>query len=92
MEKQRKTGKTQSLENYDFEGQETSTYEKMREDVKQLIEDMKDEIQSPQKVEQIEEMVGGSTSGLDKKDKKIKKMKKKDQRNRGPGKIFENRK
>jgi hypothetical protein len=47
MEKQRKIGKTQSLENDDFEGQETSTYEQMRKDVKQLIEDMKDETQPP---------------------------------------------
>jgi len=73
LEKQKEA---QSLENDDFEGQETSTYEKMREDVKQLIEDMKDETQPPQTVEQIEEMVGGSTSELDKKSKKMKKMKK----------------
>jgi uncharacterized coiled-coil protein SlyX len=74
LEKQKEA---QSLENNDFEGQETSTYEKMRKDVEQLIEDMKDETQPPQAVEQIEEMVGGSTSELDKKRKKIKKMKKK---------------
>jgi hypothetical protein len=77
LEKQKEAGKAQSLEDDDFEEQETSTYEQMREEVKQLIEDMKDETQSPQIVEQIEEMAGGSTSGLDKKGKKIKKMKKK---------------
>ena len=44
LEKQKEA---QSLENDDFEGQETSTYEKMREDVKQLIEDTKDETQPP---------------------------------------------
>ena len=77
MEKQKEAGKAQSLEDDDFEKQETSTYERMREEVKQLIKDMKYETQSPQKLEKIEEMVGGSTSGLDKKDKKIKKMKKK---------------
>jgi hypothetical protein len=77
LEKQKGVGKEQSLEHDDFEKQDTSTYEKMREEVKQLIEDMKYETQSPQKVEKIEEMVGGSTSGLDKKDKKIKNMKKK---------------
>jgi len=38
--------------------------------VKQLIEYTKDEIQSPQKVEQIEEIVDRTTSGLDKKGKK----------------------
>jgi L-lysine 2,3-aminomutase len=58
------------LENDGFEEQETSTYEKMREDVEQLIKYMKEETQ-------IEEVVGGSTSELDKKNKKIKKMKRK---------------
>jgi hypothetical protein len=37
------TLEAQSLENDDFEEQETSTYEQMREDVEQLIKDMKDE-------------------------------------------------
>jgi hypothetical protein len=73
LEKQKET---QSLENDDFEGHETSTYEQMRKYVEQLIEDMKDETQPPQTVEQIKEMAGGSTSKLDKRSKKIKKMRK----------------
>jgi hypothetical protein len=40
LEKQKEA---QSLKNDGFEGQETSTYEKMRKYVEQLIEDMKDE-------------------------------------------------
>jgi hypothetical protein len=71
LEKQKEARRSQSLEDDDFEEQETSTYEQMREEVKKLIEEMEDETQSSQKVEQIEEMVGGSTSGLDKKGKKI---------------------
>jgi endonuclease IV len=58
------------LENDGFEEQETSTYEQMREDVKKLIKDMKEETQ-------IEEVVAGSTSELDRKNKKIRKMKRK---------------
>jgi hypothetical protein len=64
------TLEAQSLENDGFEEQETSTYEQMREDVEQLIKDMKEETQ-------IEEVAGGSTLELDKKNKKIKKMKRK---------------
>jgi hypothetical protein len=64
------TLEAQSLENDGFEEQENSTYEQMREDVEQLIKYMKEETQ-------IEEVVGGSTSELDKKNKKIKKMKRK---------------
>jgi DNA repair exonuclease SbcCD ATPase subunit len=64
------TLEAQSLENDGFEEQETSTYEHMREYVEQLIKYMKEETQ-------IEEVVGGSTSELDRKNKKIKKMKRK---------------
>jgi hypothetical protein len=42
----------------------------MREDVEQLIKDMKEETQ-------MEEVAGGSTSELDRKNKKIRKMKRK---------------
>jgi hypothetical protein len=58
------------LGNDGFEEQKTSTYEQMREDVEQLIKDMKEETQ-------MEEVVGGSTSELDRKNKKIRKMKRK---------------
>jgi len=69
-------GKAQALEVEYFEGQEASTYGQKKEEVKTIFEEMRDEIQSPKIVRQsIEEMVGGSTSGLDNKDKKIKKMK-----------------
>ena len=57
------TLEAQSLENDGFEEQETSTYEQMREDVEQLIKDMKEETQ-------IEEVVGRSTLELDKKTNK----------------------
>jgi hypothetical protein len=64
------TLEAQSLGNDGFEEQETSTYEQMREDVEQLIKDMKEE-------PQMEEVAGGSTSELDRKNKKIRKMKRK---------------
>jgi hypothetical protein len=72
------TGKAQALEVEYFEGQEASTYGQKKEEVKTIFEEMRNEIQSPKIVRQsIEEMNGGSTSGLDNKDKKIKKMKRK---------------
>jgi hypothetical protein len=64
------TLEAQSLGNDGFEEQETSTYEQMREYVEQLIKDMKEE-------PQMEEVVGGSISELDRKNKKIRKMKRK---------------
>jgi hypothetical protein len=64
------TLEAQSLGNDGFEEHETSTYEQMRVDVEQLIRDMKEE-------PQMEEVVGTSTSELDRKNKKIRKMKRK---------------
>jgi hypothetical protein len=58
------------LENDGFGEEETSTYEKMREYVEQLIKHMKKETQR-------EEVAGGSTSELDRKNKKRRKMKRK---------------